>query len=110
MCRDGRACGRAVMHQHITPKKKTERERIQESYCIRTVWLDEADLYIQPIGGDANVAACTEKHRMTQLIHLSSIMTAGRWRVWERGKMVLMNDFQSVAASYGKQSPSSPQA
>lgn len=44
---------------------------------------------------------------MTLLIHLGRIMTAGLGESLGEGEMVLMNDFQSMAASYSKQSPSS---
>ena len=65
--------------------------------------MDGAGLYLQPQGQSEYPYARTGKHRMTQLIHLGNIMTAELERVWE---MVVMNDCQSAAPSYSKQSPS----
>lgn len=47
-------------------------------------WMEP--IYIYSPRGSKSIPACTGKHRMTQLIHLGSIVTAGLGRVWGRGK------------------------
>lgn len=46
-------------------------------------WVEQ--IYTYSLRGSKSIPACTGKHRMTQLIHLGSIMTAGLGRIWEGG-------------------------
>lgn len=60
-------------------------------------WAEQ--IYVHSPWDNKSIPACTRKHRMTQLIHLGRIMTAGLGKSLGEGEMVLMNDFQSTAAT-----------
>lgn len=68
-------------------------------------------IYIYRPEGSRSSPACAGKHRMTQLIHLCSIMTAGLERVWEKGKRFWWMTFRVQPLAIAKSpSPHRPQA